>query len=165
MTSRTKTFRPWMEVLEDRTVPSAGALDPSFGHLGLVTTIDEAHLEASPNSARAVQVDGKIVVAGESRRFTDGLPDFAVARYNLDGTLDASFGGKGWIAVDFGSSRDVAVAVAVQPDGRIVVAGYSNVNAIDPSQESGYDFAVLRLNSNGSLDTTFDGDGKQIIDF
>src|SRR5262245_64231462 len=106
MRSRTKTFRPCMEILEDRTVPSAGSLDPSFGTLGLVTTRDETHKFESPNSARAIQVDGKIVVAGESAKFAqnvlgvEGPPDFAVARYNLDGTLDTSFGGKGWITVD-----------------------------------------------------------------
>ena len=172
MGSRTKPFRPWMELLEDRAMPSAGALDPSFGVFGLVTTVDETHFVESPNSARAVQVDGKIVVAGESQKFGVSLnasgeapPDFAVARYNLDGTLDASFGGKGWIAVDFGSSHDVATALVVQPDGRIVVAGYSNVNAADPLEDAGYEFAVLRLNSDGSLDTSFDGDGMLTIDF
>lgn len=173
MKSRTRTFRPCLEILEDRTVPTAGSLDPSFGVLGLVTRGDETRVAESPNTARAVQVDGKIVVAGESQKFgatenradSEAPPDFAVARYNLDGTLDTSFGGKGWVAVDFGSSQDVATAVVVQPDGRIVVAGYSNVNATDPSRNFGYEFALLRLNSDGSLDTSFDGDGKQTIDF
>jgi uncharacterized delta-60 repeat protein len=179
MRSRTKTLRPRFEKLEDRTALSAGSLDPSFGTLGLVTTIDETHFVKSPNSARAVQVDGKIVVAGESQKFDNGgfpgedvPPDFAVARYNLDGTLDTSFGGKGWVTVDFSSSsdlfassRDIATAVVVQPDGRIVVAGYSNVNAADRFEDAGYEFALLRLNSDGSLDASFDGDGKLTIDF
>jgi uncharacterized delta-60 repeat protein len=169
MKPRTKLFRPGLEMLEDRAVPAAGSLDPMFGHLGLVTRTDETFVE-SPNSARAIQIDGKIVVAGESQKYEDGSfigapQDFAIARYNLDGTLDTSFAGKGWINIDFGSSRDVATAVVVQPDGRIVVAGYSNMNAADAMQDKGYEFALLRLNSDGTLDKSFDGDGMRTIDF
>ena len=74
--------------------------------------------------ALALQPDGKIVVAGESSASGNG--DFALARYLPNGTLDPSFGGDGRVLTDFGSgSYDGASALALQPDGKIVVAGYS----------------------------------------
>lgn len=111
----------------------------------------------------AVQADGKIVVAG-----TTGITnaangsDFAVARLNSDGALDTTFGnGTGKTTVGFdlgGSNNDVAAAVALQADGKIVVAGYAQTAAstgIAPN-----DFAVLRLNTDGSRDTSFNLTGK-----
>jgi hypothetical protein len=75
MPSRINTYRPRLEALEDRSVPAAGSLDPTFGDLGLVTTVDQTQKVESPNNARAIQIDGKIVVAGDSRKFTDGTDD------------------------------------------------------------------------------------------
>ena len=95
----------------------------------------------------AIQADGKIVVAGGSNT------DFAVARYNSNGTLDTSFDGDGKLTTDFGG-YDLANTMAIQADGKIVVAGGSDSN-----------FAVARYNSNGTLDTSFDGDGKLRINF
>ena len=95
----------------------------------------------------AIQADGKIVVAGSSRR------NFALARYNSNGSLDTSFDGDGKLTTDFGG-WDEASSMAIQADGKIVVAGSSRDN-----------FALARYNSNGSLDTSFDGDGKLTIDF
>src|SRR5687767_11486935 len=83
----TRPFRPWMEPLEDRTLLTAGALDPTFGLGGKVTT--DFSLSADSGRSVAVQGDGKIVVAGLS-----GF-DFAVARYNDDGSLDSTFGSHG----------------------------------------------------------------------
>ena len=74
--------------------------------------------------AVALQADGKIVVAGQS----DGQgsnPDFAVARYNADGSLDAAFGSGGKLTVDFFGASDGAESVAVQPDGKIVLGGFA----------------------------------------
>src|ERR1700712_2179088 len=98
-----------------------GGLDPGFGNAGMVTT----DFKGSNDLAYAIaqQTDGKLVVAGirfVGNSATNG--DFVVARYNSDGTLDQTFGRKGWVVTDFGLT-ETASAVAVQPDGKIVVAG------------------------------------------
>jgi uncharacterized delta-60 repeat protein len=103
----------------------------------------------------AIQADGKIVVAGYYR--TDNSDDdFIVVRYNSNGTLDHSFSGDGKARIDFGG-YDEAYAVAVQPDGKIVVAGYSD-NSL-PGMK------VARLNSSGTPDNTFGNNGKTTIEF
>jgi uncharacterized delta-60 repeat protein len=106
--------------------------------------------------AAALQPDGKIVVAG----YTTVNDDVAVARFNRDGSLDASFdpgGADGPGKKTFGyGGNDRARAVLVAPDGKIVVAGTGNAN---------YDFVVTRLNSDGSFDASFDGDGTAGFDF
>jgi len=122
----------------------AGVLDPTFSGDGMVTTgIGGANDDAD---AMAVQSDGKIVVAGYS--FNGSNNDFAVARYNPDGSLDTSFDGDGIVTTPIGSGDDFATSVAIQSDGKIVVAG-----------EADNEFAVVRYNPNGTLDNTFDGDG------
>ena len=127
-----------------------GDLDPSFGASGKVTT--PIGVTGGAYDV-ALQADGKIVVAGVSGG------DIAVCRYHVDGSLDTSFDGDGIVTTDVGtSSVDNAQAVAVQPDGKLVVAGYSNAG-------TNYDFVVLRYTPDGSLDTTFDGDGKALVDF
>ncbi|HLC83454.1 MAG TPA: T9SS type A sorting domain-containing protein, partial [Bacteroidia bacterium] len=105
----------------------------------------------------AIQSDGKVVVGG----FTDsGLNiDFALTRFNNNGTPDNTFDSDGKTATDFGSPNDIAYSVALQSDGKIVLAGCS----IDGT--SGYDFALARYNSNGSPDMSFDSDGKLITVF
>ncbi len=130
---------------------TAGSLDPTFGTGGIVTT----HI-GSVDSGRAVAVqsDGKIVVAGytDHNYIYTGM-DFAVMRYNADGSLDTSFGVGGKVLTDVGSASDFAYSVALQSDGKIVVAGYSVIG----SQE---DFALVRYNVDGSLDTSFGTGGK-----
>jgi uncharacterized delta-60 repeat protein len=104
--------------------------------------------------AVAVQPDGKIVVAGEADVLGSGNFDVVIARLNADGSFDASFGNNGKITTNLPNNRaDFGRALALQPDGKILVIGYSN------RPTSGDDFLILRYNSNGSLDTTFDGDG------
>jgi len=136
-----------------------GTLDASFGTGGFVTT-DFGNAEQNANSV-AVQADGKIVVAGYTG-FYDynddiGYYDFALARYNTDGSLDTSFDTDGKLTTTFGGNYEVAQSVVVQTDGKIVAAGYAEVD--------GGSFAIARYNQNGSLDTSFDGDGKVTIDF
>ncbi len=128
---------------------AAGDLDPSFGSGGKVVT----NFFGSSDEANAValQADGKIVVVGENGT------DFLVARYNTDGSLDSSFGTGGKITTDFGA-EDTAQAVAIQPDGKIIVVGHIVNGSIS-------DFALARYNPNGSLDTGFGGGGKLITDF
>ncbi len=121
-----------------------GDLDTSFDTDGLVTTNSGSNDEGN---GIAVQTDGKIVVAG-----TNGAT-FVVIRYNTDGSLDTSFGGTGVVSTNFGST-DKAYGVVIQPDGKIVAAGYS-----------GNDFALARYETNGTLDTTFGANGLVTTDF
>src|SRR5207245_943210 len=100
-------------------------------------------------SALALQSDGKIVVAGFSG--AGGRQDFALARYNPDGSLDPSFGSGGRVLTDFGG-YDEASALALQSDGKIVVAGFSDV--------VGFGFALARYNPDGSLDPSFGSGGR-----
>jgi uncharacterized delta-60 repeat protein len=139
-----KRVVPSLELLERRVTPSAGALDPTFGVGGLVRTPFPVGGIAH---AAAVQADGKIVVAGES----DG--SFALARYNPDGSLDSTFDHDGKVTTVFGGGDGAANAVAIQADGKIVVAG-----------TAGGEFAVARYNADGSLDKTFDHDGTLTTD-
>jgi uncharacterized delta-60 repeat protein len=130
-----------------------GDLDQTFGTGGKVTT----DLSGREDEARgvAIQPDGKIVVVGLS----EGSDlDFAVARYNPDGTLDVTFGNEGAVITDFGGNRDVASAVVIQPDGKILVVGTASIGL-------NLDFALARYNPDGSIDTTFGIDGKATTDF
>ncbi|MBK9628287.1 MAG: hypothetical protein IPO56_11455 [Flavobacteriales bacterium] len=106
------------------------------------------------DSRIAIQPDGSIVVAGGANNGTDS--DFAVARYNTDGTLDNSFSGDGKMTTDFGTD-DYGRSVAIQPDGKVVVAGYSNNGLYS-------DLSLARYNTDGTLDNTFSGDGKVTTD-
>jgi uncharacterized delta-60 repeat protein len=99
-------------------------------------------------NALAIQPDGKILVAGP------GGGDFGVARVTTSGFYDTSFGTNGQVAVDFGGAGDVANAIALQPDGKILVAG-----------TDGDGFAVARLTSSGALDPTFGFGGKATVNF
>jgi uncharacterized delta-60 repeat protein len=132
-----------------------GALDPTFDGDGKVRT-DFAPLSFENAYSVALQADGKIVVAGRLV-VPDGQTgaDFAVARYNADGALDATFDGDGKAVTDFAAS-DVARSVAIQSDGKIVVVGGSRPVGIgSPS-----DFALARYNADGSADGSFGGDGR-----
>jgi uncharacterized delta-60 repeat protein/LPXTG-motif cell wall-anchored protein len=125
-----------------------GTLDTTFGTSGITTTNITQY--AFSNSA-AVQVDGKIVVVGQHSPSGNG-GSFLIARYNANGTLDATFGTNGITVTSFGTSES-AKSVVIQADGKILVAGYSDaVNTIS-------DFAVLRFNANGILDTSFGTNG------
>jgi uncharacterized delta-60 repeat protein len=139
---------------------AGGALDTSgFGNgTGKVTTDLDGH--ADQLRALALQPDGRIVVAGSVDMGSAGpRSDFALARYDADGSLDTSFGSGGRVIVDFARSSDLAEAVAIQAaDGKIVAAGHA-FNGVDT------DFAVLRLDAAGSPDATFGSGGKVMLDF
>src|SRR5262245_1916513 len=115
-------FRPQVESLEDRTLLAAGALDLTFGADGKFTTAIGSSSGAA--SGVALHADGKIVVAGCSSNSSND--DIAVVRYNADGSLDSSFDGDGKLTTPIGSADDRATSVAVQADGKIVVAGFSS---------------------------------------
>ncbi|HYC48024.1 MAG TPA: delta-60 repeat domain-containing protein, partial [Burkholderiales bacterium] len=129
---------------------ASGSLDTTFDGDGKVTTAIGTVNDAALGVTR--QADGKIVLAGYTWNGTDY--DFAAVRYNANGSLDTTFHGDGKLTTAIGTDDDVAWAVALQPDGRIVVAGYS-LNASNNN-----DVALVRYDANGGLDTTFDGDGK-----
>jgi uncharacterized delta-60 repeat protein len=158
-----------VEPLEPRRLLSAGDLDASFGGTGKVLT-DLPGSQIEFGSGTAVQADGKVIAAGYVQRRDDPYVDFLVARYNANGSLDTTFGGgKGYATVDFDDRHDVAYDVALAPGNKIIVSGYSATTVLPSTlsggtRESGRDFAVARLNSNGSLDASFDGDGKRLID-
>jgi uncharacterized delta-60 repeat protein len=140
-------------------VAAPGDLDPTFDGDGKVTThfvfTDEAH-------GVAIQADGKIIAAGVAICDPCAGPvtphDFALARYNRDGSLDTTFDGDGKVTTDFGFNKDQAFAVAIQADGKIIAVGSAN----GPST---LDFALARYNPDGSLDVTLGGDGKVTSDF
>jgi len=137
-----------------------GSLDTSFGDGGIVTTIFPAGSYASDV---ALQSDGKIIAVGTV--FVDFIigessdTDFALARYNPDGTPDATFGSNGQVTTDFLGFEDDAFSILIQPDGKIVAVGSAN----DPA--TFYDFAAARYLSNGAIDTTFGVAGKVRTDF
>ncbi len=133
---------------------SNGSIDTSFG-TGGHTIVDfggDDHVEA-----QARQSDGKIILAGDSTAGMSGH-NFAAARLNPDGSVDSTFGAGGKVVLDFGGD-DGADAVALQPDGKVLLAGSTTAGA------SGGDFALARLNSDGSLDASFGTGGKATVDF
>ncbi len=132
-----------------------GTLDVTFGGGDGIATAD---LDGNDFAgAAALQADGKIVVVGHG-----ATVGFLVARFNADGTLDATFGGgDGWMTDSFGATHDEATDVAVQPDGRIIVVGYT----VRDAGLADVDWAVARYNTDGSADTGFGTGGKRMIDF
>ena len=123
-------------------------------------------VDAFPKSM-ALQADGKVVLAGDTVLTTGGGQvgtgaverDMGIARYNTDGTMDTTFSTDGLRGIDFAPSS-FASAVAVQADGKIVVAGRA-----ETSGTLNLNFALARLNTSGSLDLTFSGDGLLTTDF
>jgi len=127
---------------------TAGVLDSSFGNAGLVTTPIGSYNDVG--QTMAVQSDGKILVGGWS--FNGDYNDGIIVRYNSDGLLDTSFGNAGIILADIASGDDMIRAITTQRDGKILVTLWSD-NFGSPN------FVLARYNSNGMLDTSFDGDG------
>lgn len=129
-----------------------GGLDPTFGLGGRVTT--DFNLSTDIANAVALQPDGKLVVVGETYTNNDySGEDFAIARYNPDGTLDTGFGTNGRVTTDFPGLAAVASAVLVQPDGKVLVAGGAYPLFVFLGN-----FVLARYNPGGSLDASF-GDG------
>jgi uncharacterized delta-60 repeat protein len=141
-----------------RALAAAGQLDPSFSGDGRALTRFPGGTGDDDGNAVAVQ-SGKVVVVGTSKRGV--LDEFAIARYNPNGSLDRTFSGDGRRLTSFPGATgigDVARAVAIE-NGKIVVAGYS--------EQPGFinKFAIARYNPNGSIDKTFSGDGRVLTRF
>ena len=132
-----------------------GDLDRSFSGDGIVLTGFGGEIDGG--AAVALQVDGKIVIAGTTSGFDergDYQSDFALARFDGDGLLDTSFSGDGKQITHFGAGTvSTAAAVAIQPDGKILAAGSARVSAVE------WAFALARYGADGSLDSSFAGDG------
>jgi uncharacterized delta-60 repeat protein len=132
-----------------------GSLDLTFGKAGVVTTDFDSRNDAA--WALALQPDGKMVIAGSAGR--GHSEQFGLARYNPDGGLDPAFGDKGKVTVDFSASLSQALALALQPDGKIIAAGMAVGDATHN------DFALVRLQADGHLDSTFGTGGLVTTDF
>jgi uncharacterized delta-60 repeat protein len=129
-----------------------GTPDASFGSNGLVTTsIGKADSYAN---AGVIQPDGKIVLAGSGIESVNNNNNIALARFNPSGTLDSSFGTYGKLLTRIGKHDDIANAIALQPDGKILIAGSSGDSLNVPT------FGILRFNSNGTIDSTFGQNGR-----
>ena len=143
--SRGKLF---LEQLEDRTAPATSALDVAFGVAGA----SHVQLEGFDLEMRdlVIQEDNKIVGAG---RITDeqGNQDFFVSRFHSNGWLDQSFGEGGFSIIDFGEDEEGASALTLDEQGNIVVVG-----------NSGFQFAIARINADGIEDQSFGTRGKVI---
>ena len=139
-------------------VAAPGDLDPSFGGDGKVNLDFNSSVGlVLDDRATDIVLDnaGRIVVVGWANNGSHG--DFALARLNLDGSLDSSFGGDGKVTTDFAGCGDYAAAVTLDGAGHIIVAGTAIVNCIGTEE---YDFGVARYNPDGTLDDSFGGDGR-----
>ena len=128
-----------------------GTPDASFGAGGKVIS------DRAVDKAMALQADGKIVCGGGGGEAQ--LADYRLQRFNVDGSLDTTFGTSGFVQIDFAGSGDGVWGIAIQPDGKIVAAGRSRILGGNDN------FAVARLNTDGTLDPTFGSGGKVTTDF
>ena len=136
-----------------------GDLDSTFGTDGKVLS-DFDHSTDIANGV-AIQTDGKLVVVGTTYQDNDfSTQDFAITRYNPDGTLDKTFGAGGKVQTNFPGLAAVASSVAIQPDGKIVVAG-----GAFPLFTFLGNFELVRYNSDGSLDSSFGNGGIVTTNF
>jgi uncharacterized delta-60 repeat protein len=135
------------------TSAQAASLDPTFGSAGIVST---AFGNYGAAARVVIQSDGRILTAGQT-----ALGEFALARYTTSGALDTSFNGTGKVTTTpSGSCSGQARALALQADGKIVVAGTSC-----PNFTSTRNFTIYRYNTDGSLDTSFGSSGKATVNF
>ena len=167
---RRRATRPAVEPLEGRTLLNAGALDTTFGGTGMVST----NIDSTGDGAWsvAVQPDSKVVAVGlTGESSSTGAEHIAVVRYNADGSLDSTFGSGGVFIDPFGPNviwQEVYhQAVAIQADGKIVIAGQQTRAVTTKSGKKTVtndytDWLILRLNPNGTLDPTF-GSGGQVV--
>jgi uncharacterized delta-60 repeat protein len=137
----------------------AGKPDRTFGQDGKVLTYFGSRKSRSGAEAVTIQADGKVVAVGSSCCWRAGRARFALARFTQRGRLDSSFGRGGKVETDFGSrSSASAYAVAIQPDGKIIVAGGALKNT--SSNRDKFGFALARYNADGTLDRSFGNRGR-----
>ena len=139
-----------------RSISQPGSLNTSFGSSGFVT-ISFGDLE-DYGYAMAIQPDGKIIATGSFLSSTTDYT-FCLARLNIDGSLDNTFGNGGKVVTSIGISASEIFAVAIQSDGKIIAAGYSTQD-FDLSA----DFTIVRYNADGTLDNSFGNGGIVVTD-
>lgn len=154
-------FRIATEVFGVARFQPNGRLDAGFGFRGLAIAAFTNFLNTG--NAVALQSDGKIVLAGEAMSADASVDNFAVARFNADGTADATFGNRGRVTTDFLTSHSpgfhqAADVVLIQPDGKILVGG-----VVKPAPHGNALTALARYNADGSLDSGFGGGGKVAV--
>lgn len=136
-----------------------GVYDPSFGNGGKIFQLFN-NVDVSP-SAVIAQPDGKIIVGGSGGDFFEGV--FKIVRYNVNGTIDASFGNNGIVTFDVPNDNDVLESLALQPDGKILAGGI--IQTTDPvTQDIDRDFHIFRLKADGTYDSTFGINGRVVTD-
>jgi len=134
-----------------------GSVDTSYGSDGIlrtrVSSFDDFVTDA------VLLPDGKVMVSLYTWTGTGATAtrDFGIARFNTDGTLDSSFGTTGLVALALGTADDISYDLELQSDGKLVVSG--------SSEQGSSDFALVRLNADGTRDDSFDGDGALFVDF
>jgi len=128
-----------------------GRIDPGFGTGGKQVTGLSGPVFPDLQQI-AVLPGGKILQVSSVSNGSNY--DFALTRFDKDGNLDPTFDGDGVVLTDFATGDDIATSIAVRPDGKIIVAGYTSVGG------GSRQIAVARYNADGTLDNTFDSDGK-----
>jgi uncharacterized delta-60 repeat protein len=139
-------------MLAQTIMANTGDLDQTFGNGGLIITAGKT------NRAIAKQPDGKLLVGGTYTNSMGNI-EFSIIRYNPDGSVDNSFG-NGEVHTDFNGAQNFITSIAVAPNGKIVVAGYHT----QPLSYTGV-LIIARYNPDGSLDNSFNGNGRLIADF
>ena len=136
--------------------PTGGSLDTGFDTDGRVTVATAPTTGFDGGSAVAAQGDGRIVTIGACALGGPTGQDFCLARFNVDGSLDTSFDADGRVTTATApfTGNDTARDLVVQPDGKVVAVGYCDMGATGP------DICVVRYLADGTLDTTFDTDGR-----
>ena len=134
-----------------------GTLDTTFNSTGKVTVAVAAGTGDDHCNSILIQPDGKIIMAGDASASTYPYnQDLAIIRLNADGTLDTTFNSTGKLITPFGAttqtSQDYGNSATLQSDGKILLAGYN-----------GNDFGVIRVNANGTIDTTFGTSGQALV--
>jgi uncharacterized delta-60 repeat protein len=132
---------------------TSGKLDHAFGNKGVMVT--DAGSETDALSSVAIQSNGKIVAGGQTSR--SGINQFALIRYDKNGTVDTSYGSNGLVVTNFGGACNIN-SIVLQTDNKVVAAGTFN-------NGSSTDFAIARYLKNGALDTTFNGTGEVTSNF
>jgi uncharacterized delta-60 repeat protein len=139
---------------------TTGNLDPTFGTGGTVRTDFAGNIDQA--NAIAIQPNGQIIAAGSSFSNSKTVEDFIVARYNANGTLDKRFGKNGKITTDFFRNVDSISSIVIQPDGRIIVAGFAQLGGTGGTPRV---FALARYRNDGSPDTSFGNGGALTTSF
>jgi uncharacterized delta-60 repeat protein len=131
-----------------------GSLDNNFRTNGIVTTLVGEAMSVA--NAAVVQPDGKIILGGYYSNGDETDYDFAMVRYNPDGSLDKNFGQNGKVMTEVGIPDDNAYATAIQSDGKILVGGACNI-------ENSFNFALVRYKTDGSLDSSFGENANGVV--